>query len=161
MNERRAFVLTVSDGVVHGERVDESGAVAAQLLTDEGLPVDRAVVPDDADEIEAALRGQVELGTALVITTGGTGLGPRDVTPEATRRVLEREAPGISELLRMEGLRKTSHSALSRGVAGTTRSTLIVNLPGSRKAVEEGLGVLIPLLPHAMDLVAGRTDHKG
>lgn len=161
MNARRAFVLTVSDGVVGGTRVDESGAVASQLLSEEGLRVDRAVVSDEATEIEAALRGQVELGTDLVITTGGTGLGPRDVTPEATHRILEREAPGISELLRMEGLKKTTHSALSRGVAGTAGSTLIVNLPGSRKAVEEGLEVLIPILPHALDLVAGHTTHRG
>src|SRR5438067_10537936 len=143
-------VLTVSDGVSQGVREDESGQAAEEMLLEHGLgPVARRVVPDERAEIEAAV---VELAreASLVVTTGGTGFGPRDVTPEATRAVVERPAPGIAELLRLEGAKQTPMSWLSRGECGIAASKFIINLPGSPKAMPASVEILKPLLLHAL-----------
>jgi molybdopterin adenylyltransferase len=153
-------VLTVSDGVSAGERVDESGDLLAELLAAEGYEVERRVVPDDRETIADAI---VELAeeAALVLTTGGTGLGPRDVTPEATSEVLERAAPGIAEAIRADSITKTPHGLLSRGVAGVRNQTLVVNLPGSPGGCRDGFAVLRPALRHALELLAGeQTAHR-
>lgn len=159
MDERPlAAVVTVSDGVSHGTRRDESGDLAEELLRAAGYEVAaRAVVPDERPEIEALLRGLADRGLALVVTTGGTGFGPRDVTPEATRAVIEREAPGLGELMRHAGLEKTPMAALSRAVAGTRGRTLILNLPGSPRGVRESLAAVLPVVHHAVELLAGAT----
>src|SRR3990170_337739 len=157
-NGLTAAVVTVSDGVTHGTRKDESGDVAEALLGDAGFKVaDRAVVPDERPQIEAVLRGLVERGVGLVATTGGTGFGPRDVTPEATRAIIEREAPGLTELMRAAGLSKTPLAALSRAVAGSAGSTLILNLPGSPRGVRESLEAVLPVVHHAVELLSGST----
>jgi molybdopterin adenylyltransferase len=156
----RAAVLTVSDGVSAGEREDRSGDLLAELLTAEGYEVERRVVPDERDQIEAALE-DLSRETALVLTTGGTGLGPRDVTPEATAGVLERLAPGIAEALRADSSAKTPHGLLSRGVAGVANAALVVNLPGSPGGARDGFAVLRPALGHALELLAGEpTAHR-
>jgi molybdopterin adenylyltransferase len=152
-----AAVLTVSDGVTRGTRADQSGDVAETVLRDAGFDeVEREVVPDERPLIEAALR-RLASAHAVVLTTGGTGFGPRDVTPEATRGVLEREAPGLAELMRASGRSATPMAALSRGVAGTIGSALVVNLPGSPSGVRESLESLLPVLSHAVELLGGST----
>jgi len=156
-----AGVLTVSDRVSQGEAEDGSGDTLEQLLRDDGYDVIRRLVPDEAEEIAAAIRELAD-EAQLVVTTGGTGLAARDVTPEATRSVLEREAPGIPEALRADSIAKTPHGLLSRGVAGTVGRALVVNLAGSPGACRDGYAVLKPALPHALKLLADQktaTDH--
>ena len=155
-----AAVLTVSDGVSRGYREDRSGAALVELLQSEGFAVTvRKVVPDDAAEIGAAIT-ELAARVPLVVTTGGTGLGPRDVTPEATRRVLDREAPGLVMLMLSEAVRQNPMAALSRAVVGTIGASLVVNLPGSPRGAVENLTALLPILPHALALLRGDTEHR-
>jgi molybdopterin adenylyltransferase len=157
---RGVAVVTVSDGVSRGIREDASGRAVAELLEGAGFDVKRRdVVPDERAQIEGLLRTLADEAVALVVTTGGTGLGPRDVTPEATRAVIEREAPGLAEEIRAAGRGSTPLAALSRGIAGTRGSTLIVNVPGSERGATESLSAILPALPHALDLLAGQTVH--
>jgi len=156
----RAAVLTISDGVKQGTRADASGDLAEKMLAGLGFSVvERVVVADDRPDIAAALGSLVEVETELIVTTGGTGFGPRDVTPEATAEVIDRPAPGLAELMRAAGLAHTPMAALSRGVAGAARRSLIINLPGSPKGVRESLDALLDVLPHALRLLAGDTAH--
>ena len=153
-------MLTVSDRVSRGEAEDTSGDALAELLTADGYDVERRVVPDEREQIAAALR-ELAGSARLVLTTGGTGVAPRDVTPEATREVLDREAPGIAQALRADSIEKTPHGLLTRGVAGVAGSALVVNLPGSTGGCRDGYAVLRPALEHALRLLADEaTVHE-
>jgi len=154
-----AAVVTVSDSCSRGEKTDLSGPAVAEALLRRGFEiVERAVVPDERDDIQKRLIALC--GTArLVVTTGGTGIAPRDVTPEATRAVCDRLVEGIAEHMRTEGMRKTRFAALSRGVCGIRGTSLILNLPGSPAGAVESLEAVVDLLPHALELLAGKTEH--
>jgi molybdopterin adenylyltransferase len=162
MEKIRAAMLIVSDKGFAGEREDASGPILVKRLQQMGAEVvEQAIVPDERADIKRALIGWAdEAQVDLVITSGGTGPAPRDVTPEATLSVIEREMPGIAEALRFEGYRKTPLAVISRGVAGIRGQTLIVNLPGSPRAVREGMETLTPILPHAIRMLRGvDTSH--
>jgi molybdenum cofactor synthesis domain-containing protein len=150
-------VLTVSDGVHHGTREDRSGDTLEELLRADGFEVTRRVVPDEQNEIAAAI-ADLAGDASLVVTTGGTGFAPRDVTPEATAAVIERGAPGVAEAIREDARRKTPHALLSRGVAGLRGATLVVNLPGSPGGCRDGYAVLRPALVHGLELAAGDRE---
>ena len=154
-------MLTVSDGVHAGERDDASGVLLEELLEKEGFDVVRQVVPDEPELIAAAI-AELASNALLVLTTGGTGFAPRDVTPEATQTVLERQAPGIAEAIRADALTRTPHALLSRGAAGLRGETLIVNLPGSPGGCRDGFAILRPALRHGLELAGGRreTPHR-
>lgn len=153
----KAAVLTVSDGVRAGHREDSSGDVLESLLRSEGYDVSRQVVPDEASEISDAISSLADAGALLILTTGGTGFAPRDVTPEATRSAVDREAPGIAEAIRLDAMARTPHALLSRGTAGLRGRTLVVNLPGSPGGCRDGFAVIQPALLHGIELAGGDT----
>ncbi len=157
----RAKILVLSDAGSRGEREDRSGPAIRDLLVGEGWVVTACeILADEEEKIRACLIAWTDAADCDVIfTTGGTGVGPRDVTPEATRAVIEKEVPGLAELMRIEGLKKTRTAALSRCVVGVRNRKLIVNLPGSVRGARESLSFILDLLPHAIDLVQGRTEH--
>ena len=162
MTAVRAAVITVSTKGAAGQRVDESGPAMRDALAAAGHEVlTSALVPDEIAAVANAILDAVRAGANVVLTSGGTGLSPNDVTPEATRRVIDREIPGIAEALRARSLAKTPHGMLSRGVAGAVGATLVVNLPGSPRAVRESLETLLPVLPHAVELLAGESGESG
>ncbi len=161
MSLGRAVVLTVSDRAAAGKRKDLSGPEAKRILEEAGFEVgDVRVVADERPLIEENLLTACDGDQVrLIVTTGGTGLSPRDVTPEATREVIEREVPGMAEMMRAEGLKKTARAALSRGVVGVRASTLIINLPGSVKGVKESLVAVVPILGHAVEVLVNPSPH--
>jgi molybdopterin adenylyltransferase len=155
----RAAVLTVSDGVHAGTRDDGSGDALEELLVAEGFEVLRRVVPDERESIAMAI-AELADDARVVFTTGGTGFAPRDVTPEATRALIDREAPGISEAIRADAVARTPHALLSRGIAGLRGATLVVNLPGSTGGCRDGFAVLRPALRHGLELAAGEAASR-
>jgi len=157
----RAVVITVSDACSRGEREDTSGETLFPLLKDTGAEiVSKKIVPDDLDPLAALLRASADRSDVnLVITTGGTGFSPRDHTPEATRAVIEREAPGLAEAMRMETLKQTPMAMISRGVCGIRSAALIINLPGSPRGVQESFAVIKPVLHHSIRLLGGQDPH--
>ncbi len=154
-------MITVSDRCAAGQAHDESGAVLASALEEAGYAVARSVVPDGEESVRQALLEALDAGARLVVTTGGTGVGPRDRTPEGTRTVLDRQLPGIAELIRADGMLRSPHAALTRGIAGVVDAVdgsggaLVVNLAGSPRAAAEGIAVLLPLVPHILDQLTG------
>ena len=154
----KSHVITVSDGVSAGVREDRSGEAVAALLSERGFEVERSVVPDEEASIVSEILSAATT-SRLVVTTGGTGLGPRDVTPEATALVLERETPGLTHLMLARGIASTPMAALSRARAGSVGTTLVLNLPGSTKGAVESLEAVLDVIPHALDLLAGNTAH--
>ena len=153
-------ILTISDRASQGGYDDVSGPLIADIICDRTSWTvnDRQVVGDEIHEIKGVLEKWIQGGLDLILTTGGTGFSPRDVTPEATLQVIDREAPGIAEALRVDGMKKTHHAMLSRGIAGIKDSTLIINLPGSPKAVKENLDLLIPVLGHAIEIISSSPE---
>jgi len=161
--EINAVIITASDACAAGERVDKAGEALVELLTELGAHiVAKEILSDDIEPLAGKLREYADRSDVnLILTTGGTGFGPRDNTPEATRRIIEREAPGLSEAMRIETLKNTPMAMISRGVSGIRSSTLIVNLPGSPKAVGESFTIIKPVLAHVIDLLSGKTRHAG
>ncbi len=161
MPRLRAKILVLSDAASAGQREDRSGSLLRQMLEARGWAVlGTEVLPDEAEQIRRRLEAWTDADDCdAVFTSGGTGLGPRDVTPEATAAVLEKEIPGLAELMRAQGLKSTPRAALSRGLAGVRKGKLIINLPGSPRGARESLESILELLPHAIDLVQGRTAH--
>lgn len=155
---QRSVVITVSDGVSAGERDDGSGDALEALLTGAGFEVGRDLVPDEADEVAGAILRAAD-SADLVVTTGGTGFGLRDVTPEATGRILEREAPGLVQAMIARGLEATPMAALTRAKAGTVGRALVINLPGSPKGAVENLEAVLGIIPHALQLLSGDNEH--
>jgi molybdopterin adenylyltransferase len=157
----RLAVVTISDRCSQGQMTDTAGPATAALLRQQWqeAAIDTALLPDDEDAIAALLEQLASDGAALIVTVGGTGFGPRDRTPEATRRVLDREAPGLAEAMRAGGATQTQYAWLSRGVAGLKGSTLIVNLPGSKRAAEQSLESILALLKHALEVASGSQSH--
>jgi molybdenum cofactor synthesis domain-containing protein len=156
---RIADVITVSDGVSSGTREDKSGQALEVILSQAGFEVRRAVVPDEIAAIVSAIQDSAA-EASLIVTTGGTGFGPRDVTPEATARVLEREAPGLTHMMMSHGLETTAMAGLSRARAGSIGHTLVINVPGSTRGAVEGLEAVLEVIPHALDLLSGDTEHR-
>ena len=165
MNESRRYrvgVLTLSDKGSEGHRVDESGPVVQRLLASVGEMAQLAILPDDVDSIVSILKNWVDKEQLdLIVTTGGTGLSPRDVTPQATLQVIDYEIPGMAEVMRMQSLKKTPHAMMSRAVVGVRHQTMIVNLPGSPKAAKENLEAVLPALPHALAKLTGDPSDCG
>lgn len=159
----RTAILTLSDKGFKGEREDESGRLIERMVSEIGAAVVKyLILPDEKDMIAKELAALSDSGGVdLIITTGGTGLSPRDVTPEATLSVIERELPGMAEAMRSEGIKKTPHAMLSRAVAGIRKQTLIINLPGSPRAVRENLSVVLPAVPHAIEKLKGDPSECG
>jgi molybdenum cofactor biosynthesis protein B len=156
-----AHVITISDGASHGKRDDKSGpALVGVLYANQFEVTGPEIVPDERDRIAAAITRAADGGSNLVITTGGTGLGPRDVTPQATASVIDYDVPGIIELMRRAGLETTPMAALTRGLAGVRGQTLVINVPGSPKGAVESLSAVIPVLEHALALLRGDTKHE-